>query len=124
MLLQPDEEPRSWPFRWMTRRILSGLRLAAHIACDSGATRMALEQTAGVPADRLSVIPNGTDTGGEPERDAAADVEAARMLGPRRGIELLHVGSTIPRKRIDVLLNVVASLRGRHPGHAPHPQER
>ena len=35
-----------------------------------------------------------------------ADVEAARMLGPRRGVELLHVGSTIPRKRIDVLLDV------------------
>ena len=86
-VLQPEEERRSLPFRWMTRRILSGLRRAAHVACDSEATRGALVRLAGFPDDRLSVIPNGTDTGGEPERDAAADVEAARMLGaaaPRR----------------------------------------
>ena len=110
-VLQPDEEPRSWPFRWMTRRILSGLRLASHVACDSEATRAALVSLAAFPSDRVSVIPNGTDTGGEPDADAAADVEAARMLGPRRGVELLHVGSTIPRKRIDVLLDVFAGLR-------------
>ncbi|MEO6239606.1 MAG: glycosyltransferase family 1 protein [Vicinamibacterales bacterium] len=114
-VLQPDEEPRSWAFRWMTRRILSGLRLAAHVGCDSSATRMALVRLADFPEDRLSVIPNGTDTGGEPDRDAAADVEAARMLGPRRGIELLHVGSTIPRKRIDVLLDVFAAVRRLRP---------
>jgi len=70
---------------------------------------------AGFPEDRLSVIPNGTDTGGEPEADAAAEVEAARMLGPRRGVELLHVGSTIPRKRIDVLLDVFAGVRRARP---------
>lgn len=114
-ILQPDEEPRSWPFRWMTRRILSGLRLAAHVACDSEATRAALVSLAGFPQNRLSVIPNGTDTGGQPEADASADVEAARMLGPRRGVELLHVGSTIPRKRIDVLLDVFAALRAARP---------
>jgi len=114
-VLQPDEEPRGWPFRWMTRRILSGLRLAAHVACDSEATRAALVSLAGFPADRLSVIPNGADTGGQPHADAAADVEAARMLGPRRGVELLHVGSTIPRKRIDVLLDVFAGVRRARP---------
>ena len=114
-VLQPDEEPRSWPFRWMTRRILSGLRLASHVACDSEATRAALVSLAGFPADRLSVILNGADTGGQPDADAAADVEAARMLGPRRGVELLHVGSTIPRKRIDMLLDVFAGVRRARP---------
>jgi glycosyltransferase involved in cell wall biosynthesis len=115
-VLQPEEERRSWPFRWMTRRILSGLRLASHVACDSDATRRALVGLAGFPEDRLTVIPNGTDTGGAPDADAAADVEAARMLGPRRGVELLHVGSTIPRKRIDVLLDVFAGVRRARPG--------
>jgi glycosyltransferase involved in cell wall biosynthesis len=115
-VLQPEEERRSWPFRWMTRRILAGLRLASHVACDSDATRRALVALAGFPEDRLTVIPNGTDTGGEPDADAAADVEAARMLGPRRGVELLHVGSTIPRKRIDVLLDVFAGVRRARPG--------
>jgi glycosyltransferase involved in cell wall biosynthesis len=114
-VLQPEEERKSRPFQWMTRRILSGLRLAAHVACDSEATRGALVALAGFPEGRLSVIPNGTDTGGDPDADAAADVEAARMLGPRRGVELLHVGSTIPRKRIDVLLDVFAGVRRARP---------
>jgi glycosyltransferase involved in cell wall biosynthesis len=114
-VLQPEEERRSWPYRWMARRILSGLRLASHVACDSEATRAALVAVAGFPEDRLSVISNGTDTGGEPDADAAADVEAARMLGPRHFVELLHVGSTIPRKRIDVLLDVFAGVRRARP---------
>jgi len=114
-VLQPEEERRSWPYRLMARRILSGLRLAAHVACDSEATRAALVAVAGFPEDRLSVISNGTDTGGEPDADAAADVEAARMLGPRHFVELLHVGSTIPRKRIDVLLDVFAGVRRARP---------
>jgi len=109
-VLQPHEEHRSLPYRILARRILAGLRAAAHVACDSKATHAALMDLAGFPADRLSVIPNGTDTGGYPDRDSAADFEAARMLGPRRGIELLHVGSTIPRKRIDVLLEVFAAV--------------
>lgn len=109
-VLQPQEEHRSLPYRILARRILAGLRAARHVACDSDATRSALLTLAQFPADRLSVIVNGTDTGGYPERDSAADVEAARMLGPRRGIELLHVGSTIPRKRIDVLLEVFAAV--------------
>lgn len=110
-VLQPVEERRSLPYRILASRILAGLRAAGHVACDSEATRSALADLAQFPADRLSVIPNGTDTGGYPERDSAADFEAARMLGPRRGLELLHVGSTIPRKRIDVLLEVLAAVR-------------
>ncbi len=47
--------------------------------------------------------------------EPAADVEAARLLGPRSAtIDLLHVGSTIPRKRIDVLLRVFEALRDAH----------
>jgi glycosyltransferase involved in cell wall biosynthesis len=110
-VLQPAEERRSLPYRILAGRILAGLRAAGHVACDSEATRSALTELAKFPADRLSVIANGSDTGGYPERDPAADFEAARMLGPRRGIELLHVGSTIPRKRIDVLLEVFAAVR-------------
>ena len=110
-VLQPHEEHRNWPYRIMARRILEGLRKAAHVACDSEATRASLLGLAGIDEQCLSVIPNGADTGGYPHDDAAADVEAARMLGPRRGIELLHVGSTIPRKRIDVLLEVFAGVR-------------
>jgi glycosyltransferase involved in cell wall biosynthesis len=110
-ILQPDEERRSPPFRWMTSRILQGLRKAAHVPCDSEATRDALIALARFPADRVSVIPNGADSGGSPLPDPATDFEAGRILGPRQGVELLHVGSTIDRKRIDVLLDVFAAVR-------------
>jgi glycosyltransferase involved in cell wall biosynthesis len=110
-ILQPEEEPRSLPFRWMARRILDGLRQAAHVPCDSEATRDALVALAGFPADRLSVIANGADPGGSPDADPATDFEAGRILGPRQRVELLHVGSTIDRKRIDVLLEVFAAVR-------------
>src|SRR5258706_10932942 len=100
-VLQPDEERRSWPYRWMARRILSGLRLASHVACDSEATRAALVALAGFPEDRLSVIPNGTDTGGGAHAGAAAGGEAAGVRGPRHLGGGLPVGSTIPAKPID-----------------------
>jgi glycosyltransferase involved in cell wall biosynthesis len=114
-VLQPELEPRSWGYRLMARRILAGLRAAAHVACDSEATRAALVDLAAFPADRLTVIPNGADLGGAADRDGASDVEAARMLGPRQHVEMLHVGSTIPRKRIDILLEVFAAVRRARP---------
>jgi glycosyltransferase involved in cell wall biosynthesis len=114
-VLEPRDEPRSYVYRLLARRILSGLRSAAHIACVSEATRLALVSLAGIPESRLTVVPNGTDAGRYTEGNAAADVEAARLLGPKRGVELLHVGSTIPRKRIDVLLQVFAGVRRQRP---------
>jgi glycosyltransferase involved in cell wall biosynthesis len=110
-ILQPEDERRSLPFRWMTRRILNGLRKAAAVPCDSEATRDALVTLAGFTPARLPVIPNGADPGGSPDADPATDFEAGRILGPRQGVELLHVGSTIDRKRIDVLLEVFAAVR-------------
>jgi glycosyltransferase involved in cell wall biosynthesis len=114
-ILQPEDEWRSPTFRWMSRRILSGLRAAAHVPCDSEATRTSLKELAGFPPEQLSVIPNGADMAGWDAADGHADYEAARVLGPKRPVELLHVGSTIPRKRIDVLLDVFASVRRARP---------
>jgi glycosyltransferase involved in cell wall biosynthesis len=114
-VLDPAVEPRSPLFRAMTRHILDGLRKAGHIACDSNATRDALVARAGIPVDRTTVVPNGPHPSCSPEPEPAADVEAARLLGPRStGIDILHVGSTIPRKRIDVLLRVFKTLRDAH----------
>ncbi|HEY7057947.1 MAG TPA: glycosyltransferase family 1 protein [Vicinamibacterales bacterium] len=114
-ILLPHEERRSTPYRWMARRILDGLKSAAHVACDSEATRLALTRLAKMSGDRLTVIPNGSDVRTVGESDAAADVEAARLVGFRGGVELLHVGTTVPRKRIDVLLGVLAAVRARRP---------
>jgi glycosyltransferase involved in cell wall biosynthesis len=114
-VLDPTVEPRSALFRAMTQHILGGLRQAGHIACDSNATRDALVARAGIPIDRTTVVPNGPHPSCSPVPEPAADVEAARLLGPRSAtVDLLHVGSTIPRKRIDVLLRVFKALRDSH----------
>jgi glycosyltransferase involved in cell wall biosynthesis len=118
-LLEPARHPRPRWFRAMTRRILAGLQRAAAVVCDSEATCRALQAYDLIPPERLHVVPLGLHPECSPEPDPAADAAAERLLGrpdPRAGPELLHVGSNIPRKRIDVLLEVVAAVRRRHPG--------
>ena len=68
--------------------------------------------------ERIVVVPYGVHPSYTPRPEPDADDKANALLGPAGGrqVELLHVGSTIPRKRIDVLLNIVAALRRLHPG--------
>lgn len=116
-ILEPERERRSAPFRMMTRRVLEGFRKAARVACDSGATRDEILFHKLLPPERLVVIPNGVSEIFSTRADAEADAEAARLLGRAEedAPELLHVGSSIARKRIDVLLKVFASVRREHP---------
>ena len=116
-LLEPQAEPRSAPFRAMTRRVLDGFRKAARVACDSRATRDELLAHRLIAPERVVVIPNGVHPALSREPNDDADREAARLLGPRgeSSLELLHVGSSIPRKRIDVLLKVFAAVREEFP---------
>jgi glycosyltransferase involved in cell wall biosynthesis len=111
-ILEPGRDARSLLFRTMTRRIFDGLCRAGHVACDSEATRDALVARGRIDPRRTSVVLNGPHPSCTPAAEPAADVEAARLLGPAgRMTEVLHVGSTIARKRIDVLLHVVAAVR-------------
>ena len=114
-VLEPEAEPRSLPFRVMTQRILSGLTRAGHVACDTEATRDALVAGAGVDPSRTTVVHNGPHPSCTPRRETTAEAEAARLLGRHAGADLLHVGSTIARKRIDTLLHLFADVRRAHP---------
>jgi glycosyltransferase involved in cell wall biosynthesis len=115
-LLEPGSEPRSRLFRMMTNKILTGLRQAAGIACVSETTRTALLHHRLVEPQQAIVIPNGVAPDYAPAPERNGDREAARLLGPRDGtVELLHVGSTVPRKRIDILLRVFAAVHDRYP---------
>jgi glycosyltransferase involved in cell wall biosynthesis len=99
--------------RALGRHVLKGLVAAMKIVCVSAATRDELVSYGIVPAQRITVVPNGVHPTCTPWPDAGADREAAVLLGapdPTRP-EVLHVGSTIPRKRIDVLLQIIAQLR-------------
>jgi glycosyltransferase involved in cell wall biosynthesis len=93
--------------------VLTGLRKAARVTCVSEATRAALLAHDLLPAERLVVVPPGVDAVFGPAPDAIADGRVEQWLGPvdPERIDLRHVGSTMPRKRIDLLLRVFAATR-------------
>jgi len=100
----------------LVRRLLRGMQAAAHVACPSASTRDELLQYGLVPAERITVVPNGVHPvfHAAPDADAAASI--ARLLGNTPpAFDLLHVGSCIPRKRIDRLLDIVAAVHRTHP---------
>ena len=108
--------PKALVLRLLAERTLAGMRAAARVICDSIATRDALLARALVPASRLMVVPAGCHPSCSPGSDPDADAAASRLLGESREvIDLLHVGSTIRRKRIDVLLHVVGAVRAVEP---------
>lgn len=110
-LLEPEKEPRAAWFKALARRTLRGVQNAAFVPADSEATLRGLVDRGIVPEGRVRVVHLGTHPECSPEPNPEADAEAARLLGPLNAPELLHVGSNIPRKRVDVLLEVFARVR-------------
>lgn len=117
-VLEPTSEPRSWPFRMMTRRILRGFQKAARVACDSEATRAQIVRYGLIPPERLVVAPLGLHPVFLREPDVESQREIERLLGAKHGgaVEILHVGSAIRRKRIDVVLETFERVRRAFPG--------
>ena len=111
-VIDPLGPLRSPLLRPMARYTLRGLTAAARVVCVSHTVRDELLAHRLVPADRVVVIPNGVHPSRSVSRHAAADAAASALLGEpsTEAPELLHVGSTIPRKRIDRLLRVFAGL--------------
>lgn len=101
----------------MAKHVLEGLRKAARVTCVSAATRDQLLEWELLQPERVRVVPNGVHPAYSPEPDGKADAEAARLLGQPHvdSLDLLHVGSTIQRKRVDVLLRVFDALRQEFP---------
>jgi glycosyltransferase involved in cell wall biosynthesis len=111
-LLEPEREPRPFWFRRMMGRVLRGLQRAAHVVCDSDAVHAELLSHGLLPPDRVTTVPLPAHPDFTPAPDPAADAEAARLLGPASPgrMEILHVGSTVPRKRIPLLLEAMAPV--------------
>ena len=116
-LLEPEREPRPGWFRAMVRRILSGLRAAAVVFHNSRATGDEIVRRGLVSTERLihaplGVAPDFRAAAQEPESPPATSLPD----GLTPGGYLLHVGSCINRKRIDVLLQAFAAARSSRPG--------
>jgi glycosyltransferase involved in cell wall biosynthesis len=118
-LWEPRRAGRGPLFVAMTRRILSGMQKAAHVCCVSRATRDELLARRLLPPDRVSVVHLGIGSSLLDPPDSDAERSIDQLLAEDRAntpeIRLLHVGSTIARKRIDVLLEVFGALRRSEP---------
>ena len=94
----------------LVRRTLEGLRRSAVVVCDSEASRAEIVEQRIVRPDRTLVVPLGVDPMFDTTPDAESDRAAEALTGPPGTCDLLHVGSTIPRKGIDTLLQVLARV--------------
>lgn len=113
-VLEPHREPRPAWFRLMARTTLRGLQRAAVVFHGTQAVRAELLSHGLVEPERLVWAPPGVAPEFRPE-PAPGDTSES-VLAPLGGRPyLLHVGSSIPRKRLDVLFDVFAALRTRHP---------
>jgi glycosyltransferase involved in cell wall biosynthesis len=111
-LMNPSEDNRSWAFRRMAIHVLSGLKKAAWVVCNSEATARELLTQRWIQPEKMSVAHMGVAPVFSPAPDAVADREVERLLAScSSGAILLHVGSTIPRKGINVLLQVFAEVK-------------
>jgi glycosyltransferase involved in cell wall biosynthesis len=114
-LLEPARDPRPRWFRALARRILAGLQKAAVVFYTTRDVQRQMLRHDLIDPARLVQAPLGVapEFTCAPAGDPAADA----LLAPLAGAPyLLHVGSCIPRKRVDVLLQVFAAVRGRCPG--------
>ena len=118
-LLDPAREPRPSWFRQMSRYILDGLQRAAVVFCNSQVTREQIVAAGIVSAEQVVHAPLGISPEFTADVDDSADSvrdEVDSLLSNSRGKPfVLHVGSCIPRKRIDVLLKVFAGVCSRLP---------
>jgi len=112
-LTQPEVESRPWWFKKMARRILAGLQSAAVVFYSTKAIHSEMLRFNLLDPSKLVHDPYGVDdTFSVAPNDASMPTE---LNGLSDGPWLLHVGATIPRKRIDILLKVFAAARMRRP---------
>jgi glycosyltransferase involved in cell wall biosynthesis len=99
-ILEPEKDPRPKWFRAMARKILVGLQRARVVFYLTSAVREQIERFGAVDPAKLVRCPV-----------APAAEFSYQLPRPTDMIYLLHVGSCIPRKRIDVLLETFATVR-------------
>jgi glycosyltransferase involved in cell wall biosynthesis len=115
-IVRPAEERRNPLFKFMTRRILQGLRRAELIVCVSEAARDDLLRFNLADPARVRVVANGIDPALLERPSEVARARVRELLPPQRGVfDLLHVGNDVPRKRVDRVVEIIATLRKR--GH-------
>ena len=115
--LDPRGHPRPRWYRALARHVLRGMQRAAVVFHATHAVRRQIEALNLIDPDRLVLAPLGAADEFVPDERAAdhlpPDPRAVRAA--TAGPFVLHVGSCAQRKRIDVLLDVVARARRDRP---------
>jgi glycosyltransferase involved in cell wall biosynthesis len=114
-LVDPARYSRPYWFRSLAKRILTGLGRAAVVFHNSVAVRDELLHFGLIDPGRLIHAPLGVSTEFTPNR-LVGEVVPRWLEGLDARPWLLHVGSCVPRKRIDVLIDVFAEVRRTVPG--------
>jgi glycosyltransferase involved in cell wall biosynthesis len=112
-IVSPALERRPLWYRIMARRILSGMQKAAVVFYHTDAVARDLVQYKLVDASRLKKAPPGVSPEFKPT--PPPEGESAVLDNVRGRPYLLHVGSCVARKRIDVLQNTFAAIRTNNP---------
>jgi glycosyltransferase involved in cell wall biosynthesis len=113
-LLDPARDPRPRWFRALARRVRTGLEKAAVVFHNSASVGQQIVQSGLVPRDRLVSAPLGVAPEFVP-CPSQPSVEARWLASLDGRPYVAHVGSCIPRKRVDVLLDVVSAIRAKVP---------
>jgi glycosyltransferase involved in cell wall biosynthesis len=110
-ILEPAKYPRSWAYRRLAQHILTGMQTAAIVFCPTEEIRRQIEYYQLIDPAKLIVAPPGVSV--EYQTDPLPiDLTIIALQEHLQGNPfILHVGSCIPRKRIDVLLATFAKLR-------------
>ena len=107
-------DSRFWaPTRARRLRVRLGLRAAAGVVALWSGSAATLEREFGVPASKLSIIPNGVPPERFPPVERAA-VPAARLalgLDPDRPV-VASIGALVPEKGVDLAIRAVAGREG------------
>jgi len=114
-LFEPKKDPRPLWFRAMAKRLLNGLIKARVVFFSTTAVRNAIVKYGLLDEQKLVQAYYGVsqEFHPNPAPDLNLDHLPIRTIGGRPF--LLHVGTCVPRKRIDVLLNIFAETRRLNP---------
>lgn len=112
-LIEPEKEPRPAWYQAMSRRILRGLQSCAVVFYSTEEVRKQIEHYQLVEPSKLVHAPYGISEEFNINNQDNLEQKISQQIGNKPF--LLHVGSCIPRKRIDILLNVFAKVRNIYP---------
>jgi len=115
VLMNPSDTIAEIALARLARITLKGLQRASHVVCDSNAIKKVLAQRGWVPEAATMVIPAGVHPSCTNFPSDYEDRVAESLVNNHQGPLILHVSSTISRKRIDILLQSFAVVKAERP---------